>query len=171
MKFKHLGKKKVFENSHITVLSETLELPNKSVVDWTFTGGHNYVGILPITREERVVLVKQYRPALGRVTLEIPAGIVEYGEDPSSAAKRELLEETGYRSRKLTKICEYYTSPGFTDSKFHIFLAEDLELYEQNLDPEEFIEVVEFDKNALPAEAFNDCKSLIAMLYLQNNMK
>lgn len=171
MKFKHLGRKKIFENSHITVISEELELPNHTIVNWTFTQGRHYVGILALTPENNVVLVKQYRPALKNMTVEIPAGLVELGEEPEVAALRELQEETGYHAQKITKIYDYYTSPGFTDSQFHIYLAEELVMKEQHLDPEEFIEVIEIPWDNIPKECYRDSKSLIALNYLKNICK
>lgn len=92
-------------------------------------------------KEGRMLFVRQHRPAVGLAPLEIPAGLIEPGENPLEAAKRELAEETGLTGR-LTYLFSYFVSPGFTDEKTHIFLAEDLEEAEAFPDEDEAIEVV-----------------------------
>ena len=81
------------------------------------------------------------RPAVGLAPLEIPAGLIEPGEDPLEAARRELAEETGL-SGDLTYLFSYFVSPGFTDEKTHVFLAENLKEVEAHPDEDEAIEVV-----------------------------
>lgn len=92
-------------------------------------------------KEGRMLFVRQMRPAVGLAPLEIPAGLIEPGEDPLEAARRELAEETGLKG-DLTYLFSYYVSPGFTDEKTHVFLAENLEEAQATLDEEEAIEVV-----------------------------
>lgn len=92
-------------------------------------------------REGRMLFVRQMRPAVGLAPLEIPAGLIEPGEDPLEAARRELAEETGL-SGDLTYLFSYFVSPGFTDEKTHVFLAENLKEVEAHPDEDEAIEVV-----------------------------
>ena len=106
MKFTHISKKQVFKNDVITVFEEKLELPNNNIVTWTFTGKKEVVAIIAEIEGE-IIFVKQYRPAIKKELLEIPAGLVEKGEDVFLAAKREFEEEVGYRANKLEKICTY----------------------------------------------------------------
>ena len=75
--------------------------------------------------EDEVLLVTQNRPAIGRKTWELPAGLIDEGETPEGAATRELAEEVGLGG-KLTKLAEVYSSPGFTDEKIHLFEATDI---------------------------------------------
>jgi ADP-ribose pyrophosphatase len=82
--------------------------------------------VLPILKNGKIVLVTQYRYPHNEVLLELPAGKLEKGEDPFKCALRELTEETGYTSDKMTKLGKIYTTPGFCDEILHIYLAEDL---------------------------------------------
>jgi ADP-ribose pyrophosphatase len=81
------------------------------------------VGIVAITDDKKVVLIKQFRKAVEEVLLEIPAGKLEIGENPKDCAKRELKEETGYDAVDFKLIHKFYTSPGFSNQKVYIYLA------------------------------------------------
>ena len=82
--------------------------------------------VLPLKSDGRIILVSQYRYPHNEVLLELPAGKLEKGEDPLNCATRELTEETGYSSKKISKLGKIYTTPGFCDEILHIYLAEDL---------------------------------------------
>ena len=97
--------------------------------------------VVPVIDADNVVMIRNYRAAVGERLWEFPAGKLEQGEEPKDAAGRELEEETGYRSRKITKLGEFYTSPGFTDELMRVFVAEELHLAEQRLELDEDIEV------------------------------
>lgn len=101
--------------------------------------------------------------------LEIPAGLVEKGEDVFLAAKREFEEEVGYRANKLEKICTYYNSAGVNAGQYHLFYASDLEKTHQHLDENEFLEIVRIPINEINIFSFEDSKTIIALSYL--NMK
>jgi ADP-ribose pyrophosphatase len=73
-----------------------------------------------------ILIERQYRHAAGQFLLELPAGRIEPGEAPLAAAKRELIEETGFRARRWSKLVQYYASPGFLAEYFNVFLAEDI---------------------------------------------
>ncbi|WP_038056121.1 NUDIX domain-containing protein [Thermus amyloliquefaciens] len=92
-------------------------------------------------QEGKMLFVRQHRPAVGLAPLEIPAGLIEPGEDPLEAARRELAEETGLLG-DLTPLFSYYVSPGFTDEKTHVFLAQNLRATQATPDEDEAIEVV-----------------------------
>lgn len=141
MDFKHLNKKKAFENNIITVYEEDLLLPNGNQVTWTFTEKKEPVAVLGLI-DDKVVFVKQYRPATKKEILEIPAGLIEDGEDKEEAAKREFEEETGYKVGKLEHICSYYSSPGISKTMYHLYYATELRESKQELDENEFVEVV-----------------------------
>lgn len=87
---------------------------------------HGAVALVALDDEDRVLFVKQYRHAIGRVTIEIPAGTLEPGEDPLASAARELAEETGYSASQLERIGGIYPSPGFCTEHIHLYLARGL---------------------------------------------
>ena len=173
MSYKHIIKEKVFENEHFAVYEEDLILPNGNEVRWTFIRDYVTVGVIAFTPQGKLLLVKQYRPAIKQELIEIPAGLVDPGEDVESAALRELEEETGYRAEKITKICEYFRSPGFSSSKMHIYYAEDLVRTVQNLDENEFLEVLEVDVKEIDEilKTPLDGKTLYALNYIKSNFK
>jgi ADP-ribose pyrophosphatase len=80
------------------------------------------------TRDPGILLIRQYRYAAGKFLLELPAGRLEPGERALAGAKRELIEETGYRAKRWSKLVSYFASPGFLSEAMHILLAEDLTL-------------------------------------------
>ena len=88
-----------------------------------------------------LVLVRQYRYAVGEELLEIPAGKIDPGEDPECTARRELEEETGYRAGTIKKVLSFYTSPGFSSEIIHLYFAQDLARGSANPDPGEEVAV------------------------------
>jgi ADP-ribose pyrophosphatase len=98
--------------------------------------------MVAVDDERRVLLVRQLRPAVGGVVLELPAGLIDPGEAPIDTARRELAEETGFAARAVEPLVAFYTSPGFTDELIHIFVGTDLEETSAAQDEEEEIEVV-----------------------------
>lgn len=165
MKFKHKERKEIFRNDVVTVYNENLVLPNGKEVTWTFTGKKEVVAILALTKKQTVIMVEQYRPAIRREFLEIPAGLVEKNELPLEAAKRELEEETGYQAESWTKICSYFGSAGVSDGEYHLFLAKELKKTHQHLDEDEFLTVREIPFKEISIYDLQDPKSIIAFQY------
>lgn len=82
--------------------------------------------MLAIDEKKRILLVRQYRLPAGKFLWELPAGKVDQGENPLQAARRELIEETGYRAKKWTKLASFFVSPGYVQERMTIYLAQDL---------------------------------------------
>jgi ADP-ribose pyrophosphatase len=122
---------------------ETVPLPNGVTVELEIVRHQGASAVVPMKDDGTVILVRQYRHAVGGSIYEIPAGKLEPGEDPRHCAIRELEEEIGYRARSLTRLLTFYTTPGFTDEVIHIFLATGLIPGTQSLDHDEVLEVVE----------------------------
>ncbi len=98
--------------------------------------------VLPVTEDNEIIMVWQYRYALGRESLEIPAGKVDPGEDPIACAHRELREETGYEAGRLEEIFEYYPAIGYSDETIKIYVGRDLRKAYDDIDEEEISRVV-----------------------------
>jgi ADP-ribose pyrophosphatase len=131
--------------------------------------------IVPVIEATRVVMIRNYRVAVGERLWEFPAGKLEPGEDPKAAAARELEEETGYRAATLRKLGEFYTSPGFTDELMRIFVAEKLTQVGQRLELDEDIHVeavsVSDVREMISDGRLRDGKSVAALSLWQNQLK
>lgn len=164
-----ISQEKVFEGKIFSVFSEEWEDEEGKKFYRDVVRFKEVAAVLPVTKEGSIVLVRQYRHAVRKHLYEIPAGIVEEGESPDYCAKREVLEETGYRATSLKKLSESYTSPGIVDEKMHIFLAE-VEKTGEGLstDEDEKIQVIEisFDEAITMAknDLIKDSKTLLALL-------
>ena len=95
------------------------------------------VTILPVLDDGRVCFVRNFRPAVDRTLIELPAGTREPGEDPAETARRELAEETGYRAENIELLATFYMSPGILDEEMHLYLATSLKPGTMALDPGE----------------------------------
>ena len=100
------------------------------------------VVVVACDRDDRVLLVSQFRYAVGRTLLELPAGMLGAAEEPLACARRELAEEAGCAAQRWTALARFYSAPGFCDEQLHCFLAEDLSPAVGHADPDERIEVV-----------------------------
>lgn len=139
---KRISREDIFEDRILHVVKDTVELPDgsKSFREICLhTGG---VCVLPLLDDGRVLVERQYRYAHGRVFLEIPAGKLNtQDEDPLSAGKRELREETGAVAEKYTFLGEIATTPALMNEKIYVYLAEGLTFGERELDEDEFLDV------------------------------
>lgn len=105
------------------------------------------VVILAITDNKKILTVKQFRYPLSQISVELPAGKLEKGENPELAAKRELEEETGYIAQNWDSLGFIYTTPGFCDEKLYLYLARNLTYGKQNPDEDEIIQCFEYSKS------------------------
>jgi len=123
--------------------------------------------VVPVTKDGRIILIRQYRYAGGGYLYEIPAGTLNKGERPIDCARREIVEEIGYKARRFTRLKTILTTPGFTNEKIHIYLAEDLVPARSKLDADEVIEVRIFKKDEVIKMIWDgkikDAKSLIGL--------
>lgn len=140
---KTLSSETIFEGKIITLNKQTVELPNGNQSTREVVLHPGAVTVLAITEDDKVLLVRQFRKPTERVLVETPAGKLEKGEDPLDAAKRELEEETGYTASEWKHLCSYYTSPGFANELLHAYVATGLTKTQQNLDSDEFLDVIE----------------------------
>jgi ADP-ribose pyrophosphatase len=141
---KRIKKELAYQGSIIDVYKDYIKLPDGKVVQWDLVDHKGAAAVLPVTKDGKIVMVKQYRNALDRVTLEIPAGGINPGETPFESAVRELTEETGYRSEQVTHLKDIVSAIGFCNETIYIYLAENLIPASQNLDEDEFLDVYEY---------------------------
>lgn len=124
--------------------------------------------VVPVFDDGTVALVRQFRHAVGEYLLEIPAGMLDGGEDPMAAAVRELEEEIGVRAAHIQKLTELYASPGVLTEKIHLFLATGLTEVGQKLDEEEDITVERYSFDDLSAMIkdgrISDAKTIVGVM-------
>ena len=165
---KCIESRSIYEGKILHYRLDKVELPNGRIAEREVVAHQGAVGILPILPDGRIVMVRQYRYAPGRVMLEVPAGKLERGEDPLECAKRELEEETGYQAGNFAKLAAFFTAPGFCDELLHLYLATGLVKTEQNLDEDEFLNVETYTreevKGMIERQEIVDGKTLIALL-------
>lgn len=160
---------KLYEGKLVNLRIDTVELPDKKYSKREIIEHPGAVAALPITEDGSVVLVKQYRKAVERTLLELPAGKIELNEEPGETAKRELKEETGFSANKMEYLLEFYSSAGFTNEKVYLFLA--TELTEGDADPDvgEYIETLKIPMDDLikmiDRGEVTDSKTIIGALY------
>lgn len=131
----------LYKGKIFNVVLEKVTLPNGAVKHREIVRHPGAAAMVPFLDDGRVVLIKQYRHAVGDFVWEIPAGTLEPDEAPMACARRELVEETGYEATRLEKLAEILPAPGYTDEHIHIFLATGLRPAEQKLEDDEVLEL------------------------------
>ncbi|MDZ5712071.1 NUDIX hydrolase [Jeotgalibacillus haloalkalitolerans] len=170
---KTITKNELFKGKIISLQIEDVELPNGKTSKREIIKHPGAVCVIAKTDDDKLIMVEQYRKALERSIVEIPAGKLEPGELPEVTAERELEEETGYGCKTLTHLISFYTSPGFADELVHVYIAEGLYKIENShgTDEDEFVELMEVtleeaEKMVLNQRIF-DAKTAYAVQYLR----
>ncbi len=132
----------IFEGRIISLAVEEHQLPDGRSAAFEIVRHPGGAAVLPVLADGRIVLIRQLRPAVGGMVLEIPAGRLEPGEAPTDCAWRELQEEVGYRPGRLEKLGEMLPSVGFCNERIHLYLASDLEAVPQALEHDEFLDIL-----------------------------
>ncbi len=145
-KFKIISKEKLIDSPYCPVEKHIVEFPDGGTGEWFVNTSSDAVIVVPITKDGKVILQRSYKHGGGEEVVEFCAGMIDEGETPPQAAKRELREETGFSSEKFEKIGECFSNPTGSSMKYHFFLARDCsQTGEQDLDPSEQIEVFLLD--------------------------
>jgi len=150
-------------------------LPNKAYAYREYITHPKAVVVVPLFSNGDILLVKQFRYALKKIFIEVPAGKVEEGENLEKAALRELLEETGYEAGKISWLCQVYPCIGYSNEEMHLYRAEDLTEKEQATDDDEFIQPmrVSFDEmvQLLNSGKITDLKTMVSLYAIQKYIK
>ena len=165
----------IFDGTLLHVHRDMVRLPNgkESVREWIHHPGA--AAVLPVLPNGNVILVRQFRYPIGKVTLEVPAGKLDMeGEDPLHCARRELSEETGYTAEQYEKLTTIATTVGFSNEYIHLYLAHGLSVGQQHTDEDEFVNVVQMPF----AEALEmvktgeiiDSKTIISLLMTEERL-
>ena len=159
----------VYKGKILNFYEDYMALPNGNTAVWDFIEHKGAAAVVPVTSDGKILMVRQYRNALERYTLEIPAGAVNYlGEPKVECASRELEEETGYRAGKLEWLMNVNTTVAFCNELIGIYVAQDLIPTSQHLDEDEFLNVEKHDLDELLAMVYDgritDGKTAAALL-------
>lgn len=170
-----LATRRAYDGRLLRVDVDTIRTPDGDELDLEMVRHPGAAAVVPLlgdlpNADPPVLLIEQYRYAAGGRIWEIPAGVLQPGEDPADCARRELEEETGARARSVEHLTTIYTTPGFTDEQIHLYVATGIVVGEPRHERDEFIRV-----EALPISAVlrmvregevRDAKSMVALLFV-----
>ena len=158
----------VYKGRVVNLRVDAVELPSGRQTKREIVEHGDCVAIVAIDAKDNVLLVRQFRKPAERFLLELPAGGVDPGEEPSDCARRELEEEAGYLAQKLEYLGGFYTSPGFCTEYMHLFLATELRLGERAPEADETIEVIHIPlsqiQGLITSGEICDAKSIAGLL-------
>lgn len=140
---KRIDRKLMYKGSILDIYKDTMQTPNGKIEEWDYVAHRmGAAAVIPIASDGRIMLVRQYRNALERETLEIPAGCRDFvDEDTKICAARELEEETGYKSDNISFLLSLRTTVAFCNESIDVYLAKDLVPGQKHLDDAESIDV------------------------------
>lgn len=166
---KRLKRELKFKGKIIDFYQDTMEINGDHTVIWDFIRHKGAAAVVPVTTDGRILMVRQYRNALDRYTLEIPAGALDAEDEPGKdCASRELEEETGYRSENLEWLITLRTTVAFCNERIEVYVAKDLIPSKQHLDEDEFIELktytIEELKEKILTGEIEDAKTVASLM-------
>ena len=165
---KVLRRESIFRGKVVDLSVEAIELPNGKTTELDIIRHPGAAAMVPLTADDEVVLVRQFRYATGSWLLEVPAGKLDRGEAPEACAARELEEEIGFVPGEVLPLGWIWTTPGFTDEKIWLYLCRDLSPGRQELQGDEVltVETVGFDEAVQKVHTGEICdgKSVCALL-------
>ena len=164
-----INRELVAKGSITEYYKDTIKDKEGRVSFYDFVKHKGAAAVVPVTKEGKILMVKQYRNALDRFTVEIPAGGLNSASEPMiECARRELEEETGFKSDNLELLISLYTTVAFCNERIDVFVARDLVPSKQNLDEGEYVDVYEYDIEELVSMVYDctiqDSKTISAIM-------
>lgn len=175
MNFSILQREKIYQGRAFGVEKVHLKLPDGTIHPYDLVRHSGSVTIVPLDEHGNILFVRQYRIGVGEELLELPAGVLNDGEDPQECAAREIREETGMAAAKLKRLGDFYLAPGYSSEHMVIFLASGLYPAPLEQDADEFLELVSIPAMQALEMAQNgelrDAKSLAALMLAQKHLQ
>lgn len=172
--YKRLKRELVHRGKIVDFYNDYIELPNKKQTIWDFISHRGAAAIVAADKDGKIVMVRQYRNAIEKWTLEIPAGGLNLGEEMKTCAIRELEEETGYQAGHVEHLIDIYTTVAFSNEKIGIYYTTDLTPSKQSLDEDEFVTIEKYTLDELIQFIFDgvieDAKTISAILAFKTKM-
>lgn len=169
MEFERLKRELVYKGAIIDMYKDYVRTPSGHVAEWDFIGHKGAAAVVPVTEDGKLLMVRQYRNAIDRYTIEIPAGGRDSLEEETLAcASRELEEETGFRSDNLELLIRLKTAVAYCNEFIDVYVARDLIPSRQHLDEDEFINVQAYSLEELCGKIYageiQDAKTVAAVM-------
>lgn len=162
----------IYEGRIYNLRKDIVKLPNGRLAEREVVDHPGAVAIIPVIGE-KIVLVRQFRHAVGKILCEIPTGTLRKGEKPDKCAARELEEETGYLAESMRRLFYCCLAPGYSSEVLQFYLATGLKEARRKTDPDEFIEVFTVSKEdalrMILANEIEDAKTICGILMLQQS--
>ena len=158
----------IYKGKIIDFYKDTIQLPDGREAIWDYIDHKGAAAVVPVDDEGNIIMVSQYRNAIKKQTLEIPAGGINKGEDPLECAARELEEETGYTVKSIEPLTSIYTAIAYCNEIIYVYFAKVGEKKEQHLDEDEYVEVKKYSLEELENMILNgtiqDTKTISSIL-------
>ncbi|MEE1012721.1 MAG: NUDIX hydrolase [Clostridia bacterium] len=165
---KTVSSEEIFRGKIIDLKVDQVAMPDGSLARRELVHHPGGVGVVAVTEDKQVILVKQYRKPIETAIYEIPAGKLDPGEDHRTCGIRELEEETGLKAENFTYLGFIYPSPGFTDERTYMYLATGLTQGETHPDPDEYLDIVQLPLDRVAAmimdNEISDAKTVAGIL-------
>ncbi|MDN3504116.1 MAG: NUDIX hydrolase [Rhabdochlamydiaceae bacterium] len=164
-----INSSEIIKSPRIAIREDKVNLPNGKDKIYHIVLHPGACAILPIDSDGKIIFVRQYRHAVEEILLEIPAGIIDHGENPLTCARRELREETGYNCKEIKPMINIFTTPGFTNEQLYLYIAKGL--YPDPLIAEDSDEIdvikytLEESLQMVMSGKIADAKTVVAILY------
>ena len=167
--------KVVYKGELLDVRKDKVTLPNGKIATREWIKHPGAICCVPILPNKKIGLIRQYRYAIKKHMIEIPAGKLVWGEDPESCAKRELEEEIGFKANKFSFLTNIHPAIGFADEIMWLYLAEDLIKTNTKLDDDEFLELIptklEDALNMIWNGKITDVKTIVGLVWANKVLK